>query len=811
MATYPEVAEVLGTSDISATESTHVYAMTAEVEGVSDVAPGQPGTDPYTFLPFDSFSDAVESSERRALIKLGVDFTQAGTLRPQTVDDLSPFVVSLDLDRTLSGDLPEEVRLVEGSAVAALSADLSYFDPNDDSHDSTWYFSKFSTESPLAPYRKLWQRVLLQVGFDTINGPVFHPRMTGYTRSFNVAAGQDTRMTAIDSRALMRNGVVLPAIFANEPFITASREPKRPGLESSFLVSNTLYQSGFVLSPQPRASVVLYVPFHGSAFPFIGNTDPLIYAYQGTHWFTGSGPKDPVKFDTGPFFLGTARPPESTVTKVSMLTDDGSINLFNTVSKPRLILECFLRIRPSGNNKAEFLMKPTTGSTSEVTVYVDRDLSINATVSVERSTGTNTQTATSTLTWPSDEQWHRLWVLVDSTGNVVRFRVDESDRDDVALAALPGSDVALGSHQERVDMRHEDGAQMAELQIISSIAAVLPSNVGSMTVPEKVIVDRSVSTLVGNPYTTRQEAWDVLTDLAQAEQAIVYFDEQGRFNWRTRERLVQQPAQNVQFELTADKTLLELGSEEHADQIRNTVNVSYSPVTYTSRGEVFAATEIIQLMPNESITVISGGKGSFLGGFIIDVSISTTETGSNIVATESNFGDYITVGIGRIDADTIEMTITNLGGSTLYFVDATGAPLFRILSDLVSTSEETASVTATVPSDTYGDFQLNVDPGRFVQEFGVADVLATALAIELSDPQPTLNNIEIAGDPRIRIGDRVRIRDRNHTALDGDYWIMGVRDNFASTGEYTQTISARLAADLFILDSSLLNSTDMLS
>jgi hypothetical protein len=82
----------------------------------------------------------------------------------------------------------------------------------------------------------------------------------------------------------------------------------------------------------------------------------------------------------------------------------------------------------------------------------------------------------------------------------------------------------------------------------------------------------------------------------------------------------------------------------------------------------------------------------------------------------------------------------------------------------------------------------------WIQRRQTARALAEALVADLAAPHLNIADLPVIGDPRLQLGDLVRIVDRNGIALNGDYWITAIRDELSDT--YRQRICARRAPQL---------------
>lgn len=80
-------------------------------------------------------ANAILAQERQPLVRLRVDWDGDGvftTVGSGYTDDISADVVSVDLSRELSTDLPAQAKLFAGSAAAQATITLAHADPGGD-------------------------------------------------------------------------------------------------------------------------------------------------------------------------------------------------------------------------------------------------------------------------------------------------------------------------------------------------------------------------------------------------------------------------------------------------------------------------------------------------------------------------------------------------------------------------------------------------------------------------------------------------------------------------------------------------------
>ena len=86
-----------------------------------------------------SLAAAILAPVRHPVLRLLVDWWGSGELSEDSQSDLTSQVGAVTIDRALAGDLPDEVSVIEGSAAASLSADLTVGDPTwETDHAARW-------------------------------------------------------------------------------------------------------------------------------------------------------------------------------------------------------------------------------------------------------------------------------------------------------------------------------------------------------------------------------------------------------------------------------------------------------------------------------------------------------------------------------------------------------------------------------------------------------------------------------------------------------------------------------------------------
>jgi hypothetical protein len=174
---------------------------------------------------------------------------------------------------------------------------------------------------------------------------------------------------------------------------------------------------------------------------------------------------------------------------------------------------------------------------------------------------------------------------------------------------------------------------------------------------------------------------------------------------------------------------------------------------------------------------------------------------------------YFTTEVTRYSGASFLIRVRNNSTKTAYIATAkTGTDTVSIVGRKVTfgtyeterTPEYAAGLHPSIRK--YGLQKLDLPTSGWVQQPRVADSLVSRIVYDLYLPVPMLREVEIVGDPRLQLGDRVRVVDPEGLALDGHFWIVGIRETFSRSG-YRQQITARRATSLLTWDTGTWDNT----
>lgn len=728
---------------------------------------------------------AIDSPERTVRVRLSCDWDDDGHGPARSLDDLSEKVSSVTIASVLQGTQPDQVAVVEGTGAATLTADLVKGDTDDERLDAVVYFSVFNSASPLAGRERLNRSVECDVEFLTEAGWRRVPLLRGSSRRLPVrVAERKAELAAIDNRDRLRTPVTIPTISADTPQV-GNLAPAKPGLEGSWVISFVLWKCGFPVSPPPPAGCRVWAPMHGSAMPFIGapfTGSPVAYLDTGSSSDLTRLVR--IEFDTGPYLLATAL----TAGSPSMLID----------YHPAAGTPVFAA---NGRTKGRMTAWVET-STQVITVTLIQTF---ATQVAWYAGGTLTLTNNSVDTvingpaTPFDGGWHLVGVQWDDDVGRADFILDGKVTTVAFTPTTPGASSIVDDWIAQVF----NVSPFAELVISTGVAFSDPWPPVVYQAPARV--DRSaLRPLDGIVGADPAEGWEILGELAAAEQGAVYLDADGVPVYATRARLVSTAAQVEQRKITATLHMFELAYDYDLDKIANVVTVPYQPIAT-------AVQVVVWSLSDQTVAIPAGGTAT------LTASYSALATSVRLVSGTGNSkqdgtGTSYTIGSGSLPymvaalSDTAStISIANKTGATVWLVNASGQPNVQMIGDQISqgTGAAPPTVTDEASRKVYHDRPITLASNRWIQRYEFAAGMAMVTARDLSRPQPVFAEIPIPGDPRIEPFDLLRVVDPDNTGIDLPVWYVGGTHTITADGQYVTSVVGRPARNRFLAGSGL--------
>lgn len=697
----------------------------------------------------------------------------------------------------------------------------------DEAQHAAWMMSELNPDSPYAGKLRIRRPVKWDLYFVTEDGFERVPIFTGFTTTSSGSSRNRTAtIKALDNRENLRGTRQGMSIIAESPvpIDLISGLPYMPGLETTWVVSKLLafafFRStqngvftfenqnplknrlGYFSSPLANKFSFLWVPFHGSAHPLSGD---VINAYI-------EGPtlvRRRFEFDPGPFVSATrALPTGTTLNATWRGFGDGwpsSVWDVNTGQLGGRIQHWFKR--GTGSGYCSIIITEIEPSLSPTYTIESRIIADGTWTFRVAKPGGITRTITGP-TVPADDTWHFIGVHFDSVTGSVTFRIDTTDT--VVAMATWANLTPVVAFQSIVNMRMGDGASIAELQAAGSyepssglkVGIIISDSWANQNFTPTAFIDKSSNVIDVVPVIDdTADAFSIISAISDVESAAFFFDADGYPHYRTSRSDVTTTGQTVQRQLTARKSLQDLGYESGVQQIANIVSVGWTSFVPVVDGEAFHANGIIILGVGQSLTFSTVMPGPVFGTTNVTFSADSALDGSGV-----DLSSYVSWSSSTLGAYAITFTVTNDGPFTIYFVNDSGQP------DLIATASWFAPSSNTNAPVTYQDITSirkygeqplpTITGSEWMQREDSAASLALTLLSDLAEPKAVLTRVPIKGDPTLEFGDLTTVVDAFGLGVNGLYRITGKDPSHSPDDGFTQDLVVRQAATVAYWDSN---------
>jgi hypothetical protein len=748
---------------------------------------------------------AILAQERRPVVRLRIDWARDGNYSG-TSDDLSADVISVDLDRDLTTDLPPQAKLFSGSAAASATITLASRDPGGDpAKHGAWKYSPLNSSSPLFGVRRKGAPALLEFGFHTASGVEYVTQLVGSVRSLQVTSGGRVAVMRIADRSeTMRKQVQLPMVIADGE--SSGGDLLRPGLNTTFLADWVARKCGYYASPPPRSGCKHSATHHGSGYPEVGSLQHhhgqfgSKIAYSPTPTFpTAAKWVQAANFngDSGQevtYILGGAT--TTSTNNGGELLFEGWFK-FNTTAADQPLFIAYITGLPD-----PFVSAFWQASTGEFTVAFNR-----GGADVPHSTGTlgpNVSPGTS---------WHYWAVQVgfNSTGADVTFRYDATTTGPVHVAtgSISGvgalNTVGIGRGKISSFASGYLDALAEATQLTSESTTTLWNNAYAPTaqIVASPLIDNR---LEATPVVT-EEGWDLFQQIAASEFATAGFTETGQLFYWPRDRWTSPPYTISQRTLAAATSLKELESVEAIDQVRNRVVLRTQAPQVLDSGDVWLLATAVQILGSGATkTIIAELDRPSANIDPTFVSSESSAAGSRYLAGTRKDGlglaiQNLTIVTTVLGPTTVKLAITNPGANGWLTGDAgltttyAGKPYLVIEGQPVEfdqSGQTRVEASSTTSIANYGEQLLELDDNDFRQDDDDSQRIVDDLRNQLAEPGPALADVPVVGDPRLQLGDRVTIVDPEGLVFTADFHLARIATSL-DEGGFSQTLGLRSA------------------
>ncbi|GAA3769419.1 hypothetical protein ACFS5L_36355 [Streptomyces phyllanthi] len=700
--------------------------------------------------------------------------------------DLSDQVQSWQVERSYATDLPPAMRAFSGSSSAQLQLQLS----------GTGGVTAPELYAPWAPrttgdIARPGQSVVHRGGVGTTALPAFR----GTVRSRSAQAGTDSvQVTALDGAERLRGPAQLPKPYAGFWW-------GRPVATATWCVDELLRQAGVHSAPPPR-------------YPDFVEGQPLTLVHAGLH---------------GGFAAPYGQPETLPHPSSYTWTRDGAPHEMALLpSTTGVTASWFPRSRvtvPGSLLFAEAWVNPAIGAGDTVTLELALDRTGNARgamrmevnfaegwVRIHSATVDGTWwyfqwtwTALRTLRGP----WH-IGTMFDTTNSsgstiypTVQPRLSGPDGTQLLGTAVTFTETAgLQYAAELRELKLVTDMAVEGVQLTSGLTGIastaLFSQAGAWT--KAAELDDAMLPLYAVPRVSGSQ-WEAIGQIAKASMSTAEFTERGVFRWRNHTRFNSTPTE-ADLALTSVRDIASLTLTEEIDACRNYV-VQPAKVWEdfgTTAGTTYSDTQVRTIPANGTLTVSYvmaeeefdiGPPGTDDDSVVTDgsqVRFATTKAGTTAV---KGAVDVLT----RREDGYLVVRFSNRTSQPLYTAKKDGTPSVYLMTlkpkaDTVE-RQATAYVPGTASERYYGRQEHTGETTDWIQDLSSAQSLANALYDAGAYPVPVIGDVEVLYDPRVQLGDVVRLTDTSGTRLDTLAWVVGISTSAAADGGVRQTLTLR--------------------
>lgn len=713
------------------------------------------------------------------------------TLPGSVLSDVTLSVESLSIDVTQTTDMPDGTRIEAGYPAAGcdltLSGSVVY---SGTTYTAAGLFSPYSTGSPLYRQSVLGCQVTVDVavigGSSTEANPEWLRKFTGTIDTLTVDPVAGTvELECIDYRNKLRSLPNLPPVITVPPY--------NAGLTSEFAVDYLLRQAtsqAFSSWPAQRPNCVYAAGLRGSVWPEVGTLDTSANAWSVPTFAPGAFGSALTDYDPriglfGPTSL-LAAPVTSRFFCEFWATGLDTVNSSGILPQVGLALD-------AGSAANGFVVTAGDGTVGGLSDPFDPMVGV-AFNGVANDEASNAAYIAGT---PSAGA-HYVAVKATYSGGTWSGTMQF----DSTVQSFSGA-IGTAPPFDNVQVWAYGGATVEAVQI-----SLESSPVANNTFVPQAVLDPSLNSLQVIPALSG-DPWQIIQQIADAEQAVAGFDESGVFRFTNRNTL--KSSTSVR-QVTSSTSLKSLQFSSSQGSTYGSVTVPYDGWNFGTAGLLYAIKQAHSIPAHTTrswtVTLPDGALAAAVdnNASVLPQGHATTDGNSwfRMSSDSGGLNEYlaVTVTLTVISPSKIQVTVTNTGNKRAYTIApaatanggtytdiAAGTPSLWIGGQPVTQADEmttTFTVNSALPA-------LTLDSNPWIQDDDTAAQLAFDLADDLSVPKPDLTNISIVPDPRLQLGDRIEIVDPDTSGIDEYATLWGWALSLSDT-DWSMTIDARAVA-----------------
>lgn len=774
---------------------------------------------------------AVSDGERSFHVLLRVDWNRNG-LFDHALSDMSEFVFSATTDRALQGAAPAALGFTSGSAAAELTVTVAGEDSSGRSLASI--FSPYQINSPFWTLEPVGCAIEYTLYIDTPLGVLDYPQFVGTIRTVSPnRRSNNVEITALDRVEVLRKPITFSQWGVSEQGVAAGRTLAQL-MESQWLIDHAIRHCDVSTSP--------YRPFRYEDIS-VGNPNVTT-----TQWFlTGNGGKPAnIGWEDNPKrqqfpdtengvlmyeAIGETHPqaPYPTVkpkvlAAVGNRPDDDLLLWWvkdrDAINSQGSIVCGFTLIKDIGQEGSWYSTMPDTRlagfrsrDEQEYQIWMGGG---QVWTKFIRDGASPLSFTGSRINIPAEDivHIHVAWDVYHANGPqaYIEANATNSGVEDLGTPQSP-----VGADDELAGLV-EISRQVAMQDIYFTTTNLGSVGAGVTLKPQAATyaasVDPGLNRLSFMPMRDKPQAWDVCKDVADAELGAVFWTEDGKFVFWNFDTL--QTKQNtIVREITIDD-LNNLDIVRGLDSVRNVYNMQKLKAR-SVMGLIYASQDV------DEFYVPAGQDKTFK--LFIDTVVSPTPsfvpryktTGGDPVSTftddiqhgyvfqwfnGSSWNEAVTGNTAGVDITAyydkdgyLNVKIHNGWAEPVRLASGSGdssKPAFHLGGSHIVDYDPQTEITENAGSVTkYMARALDLS-GELYQDLSNYTGVVNKFLNRTSAPTPSSDQLIIPGDPRLQLGDAIRLRDTNGFGEYFDVQIYGITRTFSVDSGLEDSLSIHL-------------------
>jgi hypothetical protein len=746
------------------------------------------------------------------LVSLKVDWGRDGNLNPYA--DLSRVASEVNVERSVTSDLPPEVGLVEGYASAQLTAtlDTAFIDGT----EPIELFAPYRTDSALYLTQLLTAPVVCDMGLASDTGPIMTRQFTGRVQSVQVdSANRTVKLTAVDYADSLRAAITLPQYGQLRSDVIT--HGYKFTINSQAIIDYVLRQNGIYASPPPVPTAQLSITGHGWLTAEIGRT-----AFP-------TGTCTPITADSwwvlGPFNMLAVRGIWDTRHAVTI--DCFTQDQFNPRAGNGTGVAMWVYV---GNNMTDIITN-TTRTLVSLQPCIDGTLSFD--LRIVNSAGTTSVAAayyvlgdvavatipvTTTTGWTYVAAHYQIGTGGTTT---VTCRVNTT-----TTTATVINQISIPYLRDQMYViAHTNARSWSNLQVWYDYNP--PSTWPGQTWTPQASIAAGYNQLTHLPDVVGADSWQVIRDVTTAELGLCQFDPSGVFTFTP--RAGPPDPTTVEITVTDARALLDLTLNTSSDAVRNAITTDttaayLTPTSVVNSNDVatwdspvgttiykvvlpygtIGPVEILPVSPYTTATWDTPTTLPILEGFVaVQASAPNIElpSGSVYVHFSHSNDRFALQQVPPTSSATTTATptgnrvgllkIQNYSGFPVRFATTNGAPALRV-AGWALVAEPTDSELVTNPGSVtlLGQRVFSIGSSPYRQLVAPLRPVVTQLLTQLANPLPVIDSMQVLGNPAVQLGGTAQITDtRGHGSFRGT--IVSIKRDFTTTTGLLDTLVVR--------------------